>query len=130
MNTKLVAKVGIVLFIFGITICVGYGVVAAFRLSEKNDQEYLQKYRNDFKEVKAGGMDVLDEYSKISTLHTAIKSGFVKSAEIGANDVEVTFLYVLSKERARKELEKRMKDHPEDSESFKVYKWLLENLDK
>jgi len=75
-------------------------------------------------------MDVLDEYSKISTLHTAIKSGFVKSAEIGANDVEVTFLYVLSKERARKELEKRMKDHPEDSESFKVYKWLLENLDK
>jgi len=97
MNTKLVAKVGIVLFIFGITICVGYGVVAAFRLSEKNDQEYLQKYRNDFKEVKAGGMDVLDEYSKISTLHTAIKSGFVKSAEIGANDVEVTFLYVLSK---------------------------------
>jgi hypothetical protein len=129
MNTKLVAKVSIIVAIVGMTVCLGLGLRSCVNLFEKDHQADIQKYESDFKQVKAGGMDILDEYSKISTLHTAIKAGFLKSAEIGTDNVEIAFLHALSKERARKELEKRMKDYPVDSESFKAYKWLLDNLD-
>lgn len=111
------------------TVSLGLGLRSCVNLFEKDHQADIQKYESDFKKVKAGGMDILDEYSKISSLHVAIKSGFLKSEEIGTNNVEIAFLHALSKERARKELEKRMSDYPVDSESFKAYKWLLENLD-
>lgn len=80
--------------------------------------------------VKAGNMDdILDEYSKINNLRYAIKFGLLKSREIGTNDVEIYFLHALSKERARTELEKRIRDYPVNSEAWISYKWLLDSLD-
>ena len=128
MNTKLMAKVSLTLVIIAATVCVGFMWTYA-NLLNKEHQIDIQKYESDFKKVKAGDMDILDEYSTISTLRTAIKSGFLSSDEIGTNNLEIAFLYELSKERVRTELVKRMKDHPVDSQSFNEYKWLLENLD-
>lgn len=121
------------LIVFGIcatlTTLGGLTLHSCAKFLEKKHQASIQNYEADFQKVKAGGMDILDEYSKISILYNLIKAGFLKSEEIGTDNVEIAFLHALSKERARKELEKRMKGYPVDSESFKTYKWLLDNLD-
>lgn len=130
MNIPRIVKVTLV--ILGLAAAITGGRLALrtyITLLEEDHKADVQKYAVDFQKVKSGGLDVLDEHSKISNLRTAIKLGFLKSAEIGTNDIEIFFLHALSKERARKELEKRMKEYRSDPVSLKAYQWLLDNLD-
>lgn len=126
---KLIVKASLVVAIIALIISVSLGLRAGMSLLTREHQKSIQRYEHDFKMIKAGDMDILDEYSKITNLRTSIKFGLIRSNEIGSNDVEISLLHTLSKERARTEIEKRMKDFPANSESFKSYQWLLHNLD-